>query len=476
MPIRHSIATLLIAGLVLTGCASLPTGQGRDAVAEALVDRHGSAVVLADPADTALDADLAARLSRPLSPEAAVEIAWRHSPPVKAALAELGIAAGDAFEAARPRNPQLSASRMGGGEHSLGLAIVLSDLLWLPARQRAGAAQWREAIAHAAEALIDEAAAVREAYYAHLGALQIADMREAVAEAAELSAELAQRFHAAGNISALQLAREQAAASMARGVAARARVARLETRMALAERLGLAGRSNAWRLPERLPLPPASDPGIDELLALAASQRLDLASARAAIEARGEALAITRRLRGMGEIELGVEREREGDERKTGPHLALELPLFDRGEGKLARSEGEYQRAVQAAAAIELAIQREVRTGLARLSTLREIAATYRDALIPQNEAIVARQQERYNFMLIGVFELLAAKQQEYDAYQGYLEAIRDYWLAHSALTLAVGGRLPGGAEAGGSAPALEDLLQPEGASGHGHHDHGSTP
>lgn len=45
--------------------------------------------------------------------------------------------------------------------------------------------------------------------------------------------------------------------------------------------------------------------------------------------------------------------------------------------------------------------------------------------------------------MLIGVFELLVAKQQEYDAYAGYLDAVRDYWTARTELARAVGRQLP---------------------------------
>jgi cobalt-zinc-cadmium efflux system outer membrane protein len=74
---------------------------------------------------------------------------------------------------------------------------------------------------------------------------------------------------------------------------------------------------------------------------------------------------------------------------------------------------------------------------------LREIVDTHRTALIPQRESVVARSQEQQNYMIIGVFELIQAKRQEYDAYQSYLEAIRDYWLARTDLMRAVGARLP---------------------------------
>ena len=74
--------------------------------------------------------------------------------------------------------------------------------------------------------------------------------------------------------------------------------------------------------------------------------------------------------------------------------------------------------------------------------------------------------------MLIGVFELIQAKTQEYDAYQGYLEAIRDYWLARIDLMRVVGARLPSEKDAGGETPGVSEILTPQGAamdhSGHG--------
>src|SRR5690606_31646968 len=126
---------------------------------------------------------------------------------------------------------------------------------------------------------------VRRAYYHYLSASQIAAMREAVAEASTLSAELAARFHAAGNISALQLAREQANATLARHAAANARAERLEARLTLAKRLGLAGRSHRWSLPGRLPLPVADELDVASLLTQAHAQRADLAAARLALDA-----------------------------------------------------------------------------------------------------------------------------------------------------------------------------------------------
>ena len=65
--------------------------------------------------------------------------------------------------------------------------------------------------------------------------------------------------------------------------------------------------------------------------------------------------------------------------------------------------------------------------------------------------------------MLIGVFELLALKQEEYDAYAGYLGSIRDYWIARADLALATGTRLPSSARIGDDRIDAEEFLRPRG-------------
>ena len=44
--------------------------------------------------------------------------------------------------------------------------------------------------------------------------------------------------------------------------------------------------------------------------------------------------------------------------------------------------------------------------------------------------------------MLTDAFEALQAKREQYEAYQEYIAAVRDYWLARVQLRLAVGGDL----------------------------------
>ncbi len=96
-----------------------------------------------------------------------------------------------------------------------------------------------------------------------------------------------------------------------------------------------------------------------------------------------------------------------------------------------------------------------------------------RDVMIPQRIETVASAQQEVNYMLIGVFELLALKQDEYDTYQGYLEAIRDYWLARADLGLATGTALPSSAQIGEQRIDVEQFTQPA-SGGMDHSAHGA--
>jgi outer membrane protein, heavy metal efflux system len=63
--------------------------------------------------------------------------------------------------------------------------------------------------------------------------------------------------------------------------------------------------------------------------------------------------------------------------------------------------------------------------------------------VIPLRERIVALSQQHYDAMLLGVYQLLLAKQAEVNAYREYIEAVRDSWIARADLERSLGGRLP---------------------------------
>jgi cobalt-zinc-cadmium efflux system outer membrane protein len=56
----------------------------------------------------------------------------------------------------------------------------------------------------------------------------------------------------------------------------------------------------------------------------------------------------------------------------------------------------------------------------------------YRDVLLPRRERIVDLTQLEHNAMIIGIFQLLQAKQNELASRRDYIDAQLDYWVART--------------------------------------------
>lgn len=220
-----------------------------------------------------------------MTAEAAVRVAMLRSPRLQQEYARLGLARADVLEAVQVSNPTLSLSLSyldpGSGYNRLaGLTLPLADLLVLPMRTRLARAEFERAKLEIAGAVLNVAADVEAAWYTYVGAQQVADMRTAVAGGADAAAELAQRFFDAGNISELQLKQEQAAASEARIIAARARADASRARLTLNTLLGLSGEDATWATSDRLPMPVGAEDDPLQLAELARTSSLELLAAR----------------------------------------------------------------------------------------------------------------------------------------------------------------------------------------------------
>lgn len=465
-----------LASLLLAGCAGLPTDLGRADVAQ---QARGRGLALATDASTR---ELTQQwLAAPLTLDRAIQIALINNPELRARYAHLGLAAADVYDAGRLSNPLLSATQLsaGGEAHTqltLGIAINFTDLLFMHARSKAAGAQFEAEKSAVAAAVLDLAAEVETAYRRCTASAQIAALRTTLAQTAQASADLAQRYFDAGNLKRGSLALEQASSAQAALQAESSALDRELARGDLQRLLGLSAAQTQWQLAEPLAALPAQDASLDQLLQLAADSRLDVVAARRHIDAVTARYGLARQERVLGKIEVGAERERDYDgSLHAGPKASVELPLFNWGSGRMARAQAELDIAESELSARELDLRRDVGAAYASLSSSRARAERFRDELIPARETVFAQMQLEHNYMLIGVFELLSARQQSFEAYTGYLEALRDYWVAHAQLARAVGRRLPDAAAAPTTEPASEaPPPAPETAPTHSH-DHGAT-
>lgn len=475
--LRSRPALIAVAVFGLTGCASIPADRGLSEVA-----RHAAERGLTLPAGDA--AGLSQQLlTQPLTPADAVTLAFLHNPAVRQVTARLGFAAADVYDATRLSNPVIGLLRLTSDDPAASIAQVtgtvalnFTDLLLLPARKRFAEAQFEGAKLEVARAAQSMATDVESAWFAVAAAEQALALRRRVAQASQASADLAQRFHEAGNLNARERALERGAAAQADLDVLAADAEVQAARSQLNRLMGLPAHRADWKLAGALPAPLAREDALDELVTLAKNARLDVTAARRSADAIADAYGLTRRTQLLGPVEVGYEVGRQFDNsREKGPSVTFELPLFNWGSGRVARAQAALDTAEARLAGLELDASNEIAQAHAALLNAKTRAERLRTRLIPEREAVVEQMQLEVNYMLIGVFELLAAKQLEYDAYAAYLDAVRDYWQARVQLTQAVGQRLPSSAQEPEAALDALELTTPKGGESHaGDGSHGA--
>ncbi|OYW39178.1 MAG: hypothetical protein B7Z42_06395, partial [Brevundimonas sp. 12-68-7] len=230
----------------VAACATVDPTQDTIEINRLLQERGAPALGWETNAATEDPSSVRDWLAQPMTADLAVRMAMLRSPRLQEQYAELGLARADVLEAIQVANPRLGASRLsledGVGEQlTYGLSAPLIDLLVLPSRVRLARLENQRARYQIASAVLDVSLDVEAAWYSYVGATQVAEMRAAVAEALDVSADLSQRYFDAGNITELQLNRELAAASSARIDAARAKVEARMARLELNSLIGLRG-------------------------------------------------------------------------------------------------------------------------------------------------------------------------------------------------------------------------------------------
>ena len=399
---------------------------------------------------TALDAEaeryVRAQLKRPLTVNAAVQIALLNNHELQATYEEIGLAQADLIEAGLLKNPLFDFQRRWPGQ-ALEADILgeFIDLLFLPIRKRVAAAQLEAAKLRVAAEILKTIAEVRVAFYENQGNQQLSDLAGSVAQATAASAEAALQLHQAGNTRSLDLANEEALNVQAKIDFAKAQSAGIESREKLTRMLGLWGKDTEWQIVPRLPDPPKGEIRASGLESRAIGQRFDLAALKKEALSEARRLSVARFDVIAQGFELGGHFERETDgTASTGPSIIVPLPFFNFGQGAKARSEANVRQLQQRYLALAVQIRSEVRSARDRMLLARQRVDYVQSTAMPLRRRVVEESQLQYNAMQVSLFDLLRAKQDEVNAGREYVEALRDYWVARAELEKAVGGSLNG--------------------------------
>lgn len=439
---------LAAAAAVLAGCTTVAPDGGFGAVAGMAQSRTGHAprIARSDADRRELSAALDAILKQPLGAEDAVRVALFNNPALQARYWDVGLAQADLAQASRLPNPALGFKRTRGGddiEIERSFTVSLVGALTTPLATRLEARRFEQAKLAVAADIEKYAADARRAWYEAVAARQGVDYARQVNKAAEASAELTARMAQAGNASQLDLAREQAFYAEASAAVVRAERQALAAREHLTRVMGLWGQHTQYQLPERLPELPAAPAELDEIERLAVAQRLDVQAAKQEVAATAAALGLTKTTRFINVLDLGyVRNSQTGAPSARGYEVTLELPLFDWGGARVARAEATYMQAVNHVAEVATNARSEARESYLGYRASYDLARHYRDQVIPLRKKISDETLLRYNGMLASTFELLADAREQAAAVNAYIEALKEFWVAHATLQAALGQRV----------------------------------
>ena len=440
------------AALLLAGCGT--PGASLDRVRETVASRTGQRVEWDRGGAEGAQIEQATNslLRHELTARSAVQVALLNNRSLQAEFEEIGIAQADLIQAGLLSNPSFAASfrfpdrSPSGTNIEYSIAQDFLDLLVVPLRKRFAAAQLAQVETRVAGEVLKLAADVKVAFYTAQAREQLLGQLKLIAETNETAAEFTKKLHDAGNTNDLELANQQGNYEQSRLEVAQTELQVRRDREQLNRLLGLWGSNTNWRVADHLPEIPAQEVSLQNLEARAIAQRLDLQAERMRLDLIGQSLALRTKTRFLPSgVKVGVDTERESDgQRVTGPTLDLELPIFNQGQGEIAKMTAQYRQAQRRMEALAVNIRSEVREARDSLIAARDLTSYIGKRLLPTQQQALNLTLQQYNYMLKGAYDLLLAKQNEVAAERSYIEAWRDYWVARAELEHAVGGSLSG--------------------------------
>jgi outer membrane protein TolC len=443
---RHALLLLItFAALGVCACAGFSRDSGFDAVSESA--RRQLALNPTWPRTPEekdkVAAQVAGLIRHPLSAADAVQVALLNNRMLQADFQELGISEADLVQAGRLPNPRFDLRHASaGGQYDIEetLSFNVLALLTMPYARDIEKRRFARTQDAMVLRIAQLAQGTREAYYRAVAARESRDYQLKVRAAAETGATLAHRMVAAGNWNKLDAAREQSFYAEAVQRLTQAQLAERSARERLLVLLGLLEEKPGGpelQLEGSLPELPASAEQLPDVEQAVLQNRLDLKSMRAQIDELQQRLKLTRSTRFVNVLDLGATRVRQGGRDNAferGYTVTLEVPIFDSGAARLKKSEATYAQSVDRFAHAAIEARSQIRLAYAGYRAAYELAQQQRDEVLPLRKAVAQENLLRYNASQISIFELLSDAREQAAGIDGYIQRLRDFWIAKSRL------------------------------------------
>ncbi len=438
----RTLIALISASFALSGCATFSKDGGLGGVQETTQQHIKQEVVWpkTEAERTKVNERVQALLAQRMGVERAVQVALLNNKSLQVSLYQLGISEADVVQAGRLPNPKFSMLYVrNNGEYSIEQALTFNifSLLTMPKMQAIERQRFEQTKKKTAFEVLSLANHTRLAYFNAVAATEQTRYSEQVKESAEASAELARRMVKAGNFNKLDQAREQSFYADAALDYANAKNKQVSAYEALSRLLGVS--VEQFVLEERLPDLPKSINALQPFEKAAFEQRLDLQAMRLEVDALAKQLGLTKTTRFINVLEIGPARVlegRRGEPYKKGVELSFELPIFDWGTARVARAESIYMQSVYRTAQLAINAQSEIREAYNTYRTNYDVTKHIRDEIVPLRKKVLQENQLRYNGMLTSPFELFGDARAQVISVKSYIESLREFWVAESALQM----------------------------------------
>lgn len=374
----------------------------------------------------------AAAWSAPLTLEAAIDLALRANPTLRAAGSEVAAQEGALAQAGALPNPELELLREGEGGDSRTTTATLNIPIELGDKRAARVEAARQEGALAAIALEAERDKVRAdaaaAFHDVVAAQERERMARELVELAGRALAAAGKRVEAGTLSPVEETRARVAQGSARIEALQAGRDLEGARIRLAALWGGDARQLSIHAPQTAALPPA--PPLDQLLA-----QLDrspaMRHARAQVGQR-EALARLERARRTPDVNVIVGAQREGPDTRNRAVLGLSvpLPLFNRNDGAVLDALRRVDKARDQQDAEGVRLRAELAQAHARLTAALAECALISTEILSGAEDAERAANRGFELGKFGLIDVLDAQRVLAQSKNQYLNAALD---AHRA-------------------------------------------
>ena len=374
-------------------------------------------------------------------------LALRHNPTLRQAASDVAAAAGQVRQAGLWPNPtvgyQGSSIRGGyfrGGEQGVFVEqrIVLGHKLGL-AQNVARQSQAEASLAREAQrqAVLN---AVAVAYYRVLADQQEVQLRQRLERLAQDAVTTTKQLANVGQADQPDLLQAEVEAEQASLDVSQARQRQQQDWTQLAD---LTGQSNlqpsgvAGSLEEKLPHLDA-ETVLNRILTDSPQVKLaetGVARARAALKlAHGQAVPDL-------QLRAGMQQNREISDFSNHPigwignaEVGVEIPVFNRNQGRIATRAAELSRAEDEVARVRLQLRSQAAPVIEAYRTSQEAVGRYRDQMLPQARQAYELYLNRYHSMAAAYPQVLVAQRTWFQLQVNYMEALRQLWTSASRL------------------------------------------